>query len=241
MHEPPRVILPQLKTKSQKIIISGDEFRYLSRVLRTTEGDEVVLLDGKGTALMGRIVTIRKDSLTVEITGEYHDNRESSLRITLLQGILKGDKMDLVIQKTTELGVSEIYPVITERTQVRHTRKLQHWRAVAKEATRQCRRIIVPHIHEPLELPVAIERVKKTKEKLILFEEGTNPFNLIRDRDIQECCLFIGPEGGFSIEEIRLAEEEGGFRVVSLGKRILRAETAAIITTAILQYQHGSL
>jgi|Deesub1362B_J571_1020462.scaffolds.fasta_scaffold00139_49 16S rRNA (uracil1498-N3)-methyltransferase len=240
MHEPPRVILPQLRIKSQKVIISGEEFRYLHRVLRLKEADEVVVLDGKGTALRGRIVDIKKDSLVVDIVGEYQHSRESSVRMILLQGILKGDRMDLVIQKTTELGINEIYPVITDRTQVRHTRKLEHWRAVAKEATKQCRRTIVPYIHEPLELSVAIEKVKKIEEKFVFFEEGNTPFDIFRNRNIQECCLFIGPEGGFSPEEVRFAEE-GGFKVVSLGERVLRAETAAIVATAILQYHYGSL
>jgi 16S rRNA (uracil1498-N3)-methyltransferase len=149
--------------------------------------------------------------------------------------------MDLVIQKATELGVTEIVPVITERSQIRETRKVQRWQKIAGEASRQCGRNRIPLIHEPdaFEAVIASQGIKRG---IIFWEEEGAPFSAAVDKckGEKKIVLCIGPEGGFSGKEIKTAEERG-FSVASLGRRILRAETAAIASITVVQFLLGDL
>jgi len=149
--------------------------------------------------------------------------------------------MDLVIQKATELGVAEIVPVITERSQLRTTRKLQRWQKIAEEASRQSGRNRIPLIHEPEAFETAI--VSQGLNKGIIFwEEKGAPFSaaVAELKNENRIVLCIGPEGGFSAQEVRAASQNS-FVVTSMGKRILRAETAAISAVAIVQYSLGDI
>jgi 16S rRNA (uracil1498-N3)-methyltransferase len=174
---------------------------------------------------------------------------ESSRTLILIQGLLKGDKMELVIQKTTELGVKEILPAITERSQVRDTRKAARWRKIAEDASRQCGRTRVPLIHNPNPFadifshrPNAYTPNIRAGRGLIFWEKGgkkiTDTLDAVTGGD--PCVVAIGPEGGFTSEEVAIAES-GGLRIATLGNRILRAETAAIAATAIIQFLEGDL
>ena len=168
-------------------------------------------------------------------------DNESTLDHILFQGLLKGEKMDLVVQKATELGVKEIVPLITERSQIRETRKLQRWQKIAEEASRQCCRNRVPLIHEPKTLEAAISS-HQFSGGIICWEQEGAPFSAALDafRGADKIVVCIGPEGGFSEKEIRAAEARN-FVVASLGKRILRAETAALTAVALTQFVLGDL
>lgn len=239
----PRIFLTEIPSIEGVITIKGEKARYLSSVLRCSKEDRILITDDKGNSYSAKIINISKKEATVEILDEEILNRESPLRITLLQGILKSAKMDLVIQKTTELGVHKIVPVITERSQLRETRKQPRWQKIAEEASRQSGRNIIPVISEPVEFERAFIQSELISGKGVIFweeagEKLTDVVEKIRHAD--SVNLFIGPEGGFSEKEVHAARENG-FVIASLGRRILRAETAAIAATSIIQYELGDI
>jgi len=242
-----RLYIPDLSTVTNQISVTGEKARYLTNVLRCKKGDELIVFDGSGECLKTRIVNAGRKEVTFEVLERYLCETDSHLDITLVQGLLKGGKMDLIIQKTTELGVKDIIPAITERCQVRGTRKLDRWRKIAAEASRQSGRSVIPVIHEPLDLR-SILTVNSSIEKLhgfIFYEEGGMSLsqamqpNRIYHKSLP-VHIFIGPEGGFTSEEIAFAKEKG-LLVVSFGKRILRAETAAISAVTLIQFLLGDL
>lgn len=239
----PRVFLPVPEIGTGHISITGDNARYLTTVLRCRPGDPIMLSDRSLRSYPGRIITAARKEVTVEITGPgTYSAAESPLRTRLLQGVLKGDKMDLVIQKATELGVSEIIPVITERSQVRETRKAERWQKIAVEASRQSGRASIPVVHGPLDIRSIFSGRQESTGGIIFWEQGGETLSTVigRFRGHKTVELFTGPEGGFSEEEVRIAEEKG-FSRATLGRRILRAETAAIVALGIVQYQLGDL
>jgi 16S rRNA (uracil1498-N3)-methyltransferase len=224
--------------------IAGEDHHYLSRVLRVRSGDSIVVFDGAGREADARVVSITEDALELEI-GEPRAGTVGA-RITLLCALLKGDRMDLVIQKATELGVARIVPLAAERAVVkidprRAGDKLERWEKIAREAARQCERADAPAILPVL--PVA-DAVRGHEGAFgILFHEGERAASLRAllptERPGQVICA-VGPEGGFTPAEVDAARG-AGFAVCGLGPRILRAETAAIAAVAILGYALGDL
>jgi 16S rRNA (uracil1498-N3)-methyltransferase len=196
--------------------------------------------------------------VTVEVTSKAPYSAESPVAITLAQGITKGDKMDLIIQKATELGVGKIIPLITERSQIRHTYKVERWKKIALSASRQSGRDMIPEIDAPVDFTKFLERSHPRLEKGpacpvgkgkggfsgIIFSEEHKERNLKKVlsgfKDIKNITLLIGPEGGFSNKEVITAVEKG-FIETSLGPRILRAETAPIAAISIIQYELGDI
>jgi 16S rRNA (uracil1498-N3)-methyltransferase len=243
----PRLYIPDVSTVTNQISVTGEKAQYLTNVLRCKKGDELIVFDGSGECLKTRIVNAGRKEVTFEVLEKYLCEPEAHLDITLVQGLLKGGKMDLIIQKTTELGVKDIIPAITERCQVRGTRKLERWRKIAAEASRQSGRSVIPVIHEPQDLK-SIYNMNSSLEKLngfIFYEEGGMSLSqaMQQDRIHNESLpvqIYIGPEGGFTREEIALAKEQG-LLVVSFGKRILRAETAAISAVTLIQFLFGDM
>jgi 16S rRNA (uracil1498-N3)-methyltransferase len=243
----PRVFL-QLEERPETIHISGEKARYLINVLRSRVGDEITVLDGKGSSYNAEITSIRNKELDARVNRVIPYDTESKVNVILIQGALKGEKMELIIQKATELGVNEIVPVTTERSQVRETRKAPRWKKVAEDASRQCGRAHVPMVHDLLPFrefltPSSPYAQYLNKSRGLLFwEEGG--MKLTRAREILGECrslmVSIGPEGGFTKEEARMAQSRG-FLLISMGTRILRAETAAIAATALVQYAWGDL
>ena len=219
--------------------------------------DEVLLFDGRGREAKGVITRLDREHFTVEIKEVYKSSgKESALGIRLLQGILKGQKMDLVIQKTAELGVARIQPLVTKYTEVKITRKLERWQKIAIEAARQCGRNVAPVINEPVEFmdffksgPVAEENGLIKEPGIIFWERGGEGLKEIAAR-LQDAdsrfkgtgciSLAVGPEGGFSEEEVSVAVNNGFYRA-GLGPRILRAETAAITAVGLAQFLFGDM
>lgn len=232
---------PEDIVKKEGIKLNADKSHYLISVLRSKKGDRMEIIDGKGKAYRAEVVEISRGNVFVDITGEISADTESVLNLIICQGILKGEKMDLVIQKATELGVKEIFPIITERCLVRETRKTKRWQKIAEEAAEQCGRTMVPVIHEPVEFGSwFIAHSSKQMNGFVFWEEGGLPLSETISRlpvhtfTDSPIYLFIGPEGGFIAEEVKLAEEHGLIRT-TLGKRTLRAETAAIVAIALVQ------
>lgn len=238
-----RLFLPYISEVQNQIVIDGDKAHYLTIVLRCQIGDALIVFDGKGKCFKTEIVEIHKKQVIANIIERVHINTESNANIILLQGILKGEKMDMVVQKATELGVKEIVPIISNRCQIRITNKSERWRKIAEEASRQSGRIVIPTIYEPVSFKNFLEEIESNSviSGLIFWEEDGMPLrDVVSYLKNSSVLLAVGPEGGFAKEEVLLAKEKGLF-ITSLGKRILRAETAAISAISIIQYAIGDI
>jgi 16S rRNA (uracil1498-N3)-methyltransferase len=244
-----RILLPLTET-SHKVRIGGDKARYLAKVRRCKPGDELTIFNGKGSVFRASIASVAKNEVIAEVGERLISDTESSLHVVLVQGLLKGEKMDFVVQKTTELGIGEIFPVVTERSQVRATDKTVRWTKIAEEASRQSNRTMVPIIREIASLrdvllscPTPDSSLRTDPHKGLIFweMEGAGMKEALDTlKGFRSVMIAVGPEGGFSEEEVRIARTHGFF-VTSLGRRILRAETAAIAAVAIVQYALGDL
>lgn len=227
---------------SKEVIITGEKARYLCTVLRIQPGESISVFDGHGHRHLCRILKVYKKVVVAEKIKEEQYSTESPLQITIAQGIPKSDKMDLIIQKSTELGVRRLIPLITERSQIRHTKKTMRWKRVAISASQQSGRETIPEIEEPVDFKEFINRQEVYKG--IIFSEEERERNLKKIlkgfKGAIEFFLLIGPEGGFSKEEIAQAVKKG-FIKASMGPRILRTETAAITALGIIQYELGDV
>lgn len=225
--------------------LDADKARYLSRVLRLRCGDTLSVFDGRGSEFRATITAIGKSSATLSVDQEIETATESGLRVHLVQGISRGERMDFVVQKATELGVKRITPVLTEFGVVkldtaRAEKRREHWQKVAASACEQCGRVRLPLIDTPVPLKHWFGgKPQQVDTELILKPGATTPLARIESPKTKVCVL-VGPEGGFSdgeFEDARIA----GFRSVSLGPRVLRTETAAVAALAVLQTLWGDL
>jgi len=220
-------------------MLAADEARHLREVLRLKPGAEVSVFDGEGKEFRARVAQARRDFAELEMEGEIEPARpESPLRITLAVALLKGEKFDLVVQKATELGVNRLVPLITRYADIKlrdesdAAKRVARWQRIALEAAKQSGRALVPEVS----LPVTAGSV--FSESCLLFsEKGGQELTRIENDEI---TAIIGSEGGWSDEELDQARAAGA-RIVTLGGRILRAETAAITAAALLQHRFGDL
>lgn len=221
--------------RQEEVSITGEELHHAARVVRVREGEEVELLDGRGSAVAGEVVAASRDAIRVRITGPA-PSRESPLRITLAMAIIQLEKFELVLQKATELGVTALIPLITERVEVRPERyrgKTERWEKIVFEAVKQSGRSVLPS----LEQPVAFEDVVRRAGVKFFFDADSTPGD---PPSFEAATLLVGPEGGWARAEIEKAREE---RCVfqRLGPRRLRAETAAIAAAGIIAARHGDI
>ncbi len=245
-----RFFVEKISDGEKTVLITGKELHHLRDVLRLKKSDEVTVFDGKGGEFIGRIETLSRNEAHIVIEKRSQVLRESRFEIILCHGIAKGEKMDIVIQKATELGVSKIIPFVTPRVVSRLkgeqiARKTQRWQHIAVEAVKQCGRSIVPQIEEPVTFMEILRRYPmsdKNRFKIIPWEgeRKNNLKDILKTGKFSGCVVLIGPEGGFSDEEICEATKTG-FLPVMLGPRILRTETAGIAIMAILQYELGDI
>jgi 16S rRNA (uracil1498-N3)-methyltransferase len=240
-----RIYFSVSNIKDNQMSITGEKARYLTSVLRCGKGDELIIFDGKGSCYRTTILKADKREVIAEVIEKFPCDTESHINITLVQGLLKGEKMDMVIQKTTELGVKEIIPVVTERSQLRETRRVTRWRKIAEEASRQSGRSVIPIIHEPMNFSDAFNLLQPSNriKGILFYEQGGMKLSEAVSSFVPRLSsiyLFIGPEGGFTKEEVTLAKEKG-LIVTYLGRRILRAETAAISAVTLLQFLLGDM
>jgi 16S rRNA (uracil1498-N3)-methyltransferase len=241
----PRLYLLSPAFLNNQISIGGEKARYLTAVLRCRKGDSLTIFDGEGSCFRTILTRVDRKTVTAELKERSAFSPESPIHLILVQGILKGEKMDIVVQKTTELGVKEIMPVFTERSQLRETGKVDRWRRIAEEASRQSGRNVVPVVHEITDFHTALaSQGQHLKPSGIVFyeEEGQRMSEIVPFFTPHPSSLIIaiGPEGGFAREEIEFAKERG-LITASLGKRILRAETAAIAAVVLVQFLIGDM
>jgi 16S rRNA (uracil1498-N3)-methyltransferase len=248
-----RFFIDRDNVHSDHIIVKGKDVNHIKNVLRLNKGDIIELCDGEETDYTVKIQQFESDSIYTEIVSSKKSSTESPLKITLYQGIPKGDKMDIIIQKCVELGAIKIVPVITERTIVRFDKpkdadkKITRWRRISLEAAKQCNRGIIPAVEYPMSFEEALKDSSGSQLSLIPYEEEVN--NGIKEclkqysrvnNGIKSVSVFIGPEGGFGKDELHKAVTMG-INSVSLGPRILRTETAALSVLSIIMYELGDI
>ncbi|MDP9193978.1 MAG: 16S rRNA (uracil(1498)-N(3))-methyltransferase [Acidobacteriota bacterium] len=218
-----------------EVTVTGDEFHHSVRVVRVRVGEEIEIFDRAGNAARGTIQRLDRDSAVIT-TGESLPPRESPLALHLAMAVIQLEKFEIVLQKATELGARSIIPMITERVELRPERyanKRERWEKIVFEAVKQSGRAFVPAIAEPLAFADVIQR----QMPRILFDADAEPSVL---EPMQETTLLIGPEGGWTDDELRAARETGCL-FQRLGPRRLRAETAAIAAMSVITSRFGDL
>lgn len=237
-----RVHVPGPLAAGARHTIEGEAANHITRVLRLRPGDPLTLFDGRGGEHAARIEGFRKNAVIVAVTAHDPTDRESPLSLTLAQGISRGERMDWVVQKATELGVTRIVPILTERTVVKldarqSERRRSHWRGIAVAACEQSGRNKVPDIAAPLSLHAFLRDADPAATRLLLSPAAPHRIADLKPPDRQFIVL-IGPEGGLSETEQRAAAN-AGYLAVKLGPRVLRTETAALAALTLLQLQFG--
>lgn len=224
--------------------LDADRSHYLLRVLRMKPGQSLIVFNGDGGEFAASLAAARRDRATIRVGERREPQTESALKVHLVQGISRGERMDWVVQKATELGVKRISPVLTEHGIVRlqgerAARRHTHWQKVAISATEQCGRTRPPLVDPPQPLKNWFgEGPRETGRDLVLSPGADEP--LLAASPLSKLCVLVGPEGGLSASEYDDAAA-AGFRAVSLGPRILRTETAALAALAIVQSAWGDL
>lgn len=243
-----RFFLPQNQIQNNRGTITGDELEHLKKVLRLRPGDAVTIFDDAGREHEGIIRAYGRGRGEIEIVKSYQAGRESSLEATLALGLTKGEKIDFVVEKATELGVHAIAPFVSAHTVPRLDRgkidrRRERWQKIALSAAKQSGRTRIPEILPLSDFAALIRKPWSCSLKLLFWEqESRQTLNQIRETplDPPAVVLFIGPEGGFSTEEASQAIAHG-FQPIRLGNRILRAESAAIAVLSIVQFLWGDL
>jgi 16S rRNA (uracil1498-N3)-methyltransferase len=226
-----------------ELTVTDDYHHYLANVLRAKVGDEITIFNGEGGEYLGEIKAIAKKSTCILIQSFSDREAESPLQITLAQGIAKGEKMDFIVQKAVELGVNDIVPLITERTNVklsdeRLEKRLAHWQSVAISACEQSGRNRIPMILPPITLEKWLSQPNETAKFLLSPQSSASVKNSISYA--HGATLLIGPEGGLSEKESVLAINQG-FISLNLGPRILRTETATLAAITFFQCNEGDM
>jgi len=236
---------------NNQIILTGDLAHHLRDVLRSETGETIELVDEKQARYRTELTQVTKHKIVANILQKDEKPPPSGPSIFLAQAVLKGDKMDWVVQKATELGVTAIFPVVTERTIARprterEAHQIGRWRKIAKEASQQCGRSDIPMVRTVVSLDALLKNPPDVSLKLIPWEQEQKPsLKVVLAEPNLHCpagqwnnsmIVLIGPEGGLTPSEVEKARETGWISV-SLGPRILRAETAGLAVLAILQYE----
>jgi 16S rRNA (uracil1498-N3)-methyltransferase len=245
-YAPPEAFSPEAKSAR----LGLEETRHLRDVLRLKSGDEIFLFDGAGREFQGKLLTVGREFAEVEVTAEVDPaNPESPLAFTLAVGLLKGEKFDLVIQKATELGVANLIPVVTSRADVRlksdddAERKVTRWRRIALEATKQCGRARLMNVEKPMNFSDLIKTPSAPNALHLMFAElgGDSLVSALgQAKQVTSVSALVGSEGGWDDDEIDQARG-AGWKIVTLGGRTLRAETATIVIAALIQNRFGDL
>ncbi len=233
--------------QGKEIVLTDADAHHIAHVLRMQIGDVLTICDAAGAQYSCTIAQLQADCVTAQIISVQPSAAESSLAVTLLMALPKSDKMDLIVQKTTELGVTEIVPYVGARCVSRPdartlAKKCMRWRKIAEEAAKQSGRGRVPMIQDAMTFPQALTHARQANTALLLYEgERHHSFRAALTAAPLSCVsVMIGPEGGFEESEVAAAVQ-AGLACVSLGPRILRCETAPIVALAALQYQSGNL
>lgn len=240
-----RIFVDEALSTGAEIRLDRDQARYLGRVLRLRNGDTLDVFNGNDGEFRASVRSLAKDSAVLVIDTPNDATTESPLKVHLVQGISRGERMDFVIQKATELGVKRISPVLTEYGVVRlddkrAQKRRDHWQGVATSACEQSGRIRPPLIDAPMDLNAWFGAGAMESDTDLILQPGAGTSLSSVANPVTKVCLLVGPEGGFSDTEYDDAEV-AGFQGVSLGPRVLRTETAALAAIAVAQSLWGDL
>jgi 16S rRNA (uracil1498-N3)-methyltransferase len=242
-----RVFVDLTLERDQELALPAAQSAHLLRVLRLRPGAALTLFNGRGGEYAAELLAAGPGRAAVRIGVHSGLDRESPLRLTLLQGIARGERMDLIVQKATELGVTALMPLSCEHSVVRlageaRARRRERWQAVAISACEQSGRNRPPRVHDILELEEACATIGAAGEalRLMLVPEAGEALASLVSRELRSAALLVGPEGGLSEREQALAQR-AGFQACALGPRILRTETAPLAALAVLQALAGDL
>lgn len=239
--------MPKFFTKpgyidNKELRIVGEDVSHISKVLRMSAGDNIIVCDGEGNDYDAVITSISKTEVVAEITGKYVCDTEPCVDVALYQALPKQGKMEYIIQKNTELGINKIIPVYTKRCVVRPSDKTERWTKVAESAAKQCGRGIIPQVMPAISFDEALRQMKEYDLALMPYEceEESKLKTVLRSSEYKSVSIFIGPEGGFDLKEVEAAIN-AGVKTVTLGKRILRTETAASAVLPIIMYENDEM
>jgi len=243
-----KFFVPKENIKGDTAFIEGDDVKHIIKVLRLQEGEEVSVNNCEGEEYLGEISKTDKRAVEVKLKEKIELNNESPVKTYLYQGLPKSSKMDLIVQKATELGVSEVVPVITGRVVVKSElgefKKVDRWQRIALEACKQSKRSLIPAVKTPIEFEQLLENLKDIDLIVVPYEnqEGYGIKHVVKniDKQVKTAAVVIGPEGGFEEEEIEKLKSLGA-HIVTLGPRIFRTETAGFVCVSLLMYEIGDL
>jgi 16S rRNA (uracil1498-N3)-methyltransferase len=237
-----RFFVPPENLRFDPVPLTEEVAHHLGTVLRLAVGAEVLLLDGEGRLCRCRLESLCRRAGSARVLESWRET-EDVLPVRLLQGLPKWDKMDLVLQKGTELGLAAFTPVLVERSipvAERWEKRRQRWERIIREAAQQSRRVLLPRLTPVLPLADALADCRE-ELRLLLWEEESRPLaEVLPAAAPRDVAVLVGPEGGFSAAEVAVARR-AGFLPVGLGPRILRSETAGLAMAAVLQYLYGDL
>lgn len=237
-----RLFVDEVLLDQRTLELNEEDSHYISQVLRMRTGEEITVVDGKGLEYLCSVSEIGKKKVILDVGEGRENTSEPPFKVTLFQSVSKGERMDLTIQKATELGVYEIVPVLSERCVVKLDKdtkgKIDRWQKIALEASRQSGRGIVPKIATPMSFSEAIDMIESFDLALFPWEEETEKGlkSALREFKGERIALFVGPEGGYEQKEADDAVKKGALRV-TLGPRILRTETAGAAVLAMIVYE----
>lgn len=244
-----RFFVPPGQIAGSSLCITGSDVHHIAKVLRLKAGDRIVVTDGTGREYIAQLTDVSLQKVEAVIRESYAAGNEPPIDVYLLQGLPKGEKMELIIQKCTEIGIRKIIPVQMERTVIKlpgdkAKQRRERWQRIAGEAAKQCQRSVIPEIAPVCDLDRAIKGLPEGTTLVMPWEEekavGLKEFFRKNSPMIGPIALIIGPEGGISPQEASWAMEQGA-RGVSLGPRILRTETAGLVALSIVLYELGDL
>ncbi len=234
------------QVEDDRIFIEGDDFNHIKNVLRMKAGEGFIVCADDGRAYDVTVMGFEDKRVICQVTAEIEDGAELPCRITLYQGLPKKDKMELIIQKAVELGASEIVPVMMKRTIVKlddekkEAKKIERWQTIAEEAAKQSGRGIIPKVRGVVTYKEALDLSKENVYNVIPYEKAED---IVKSSEVmkeaaekESVGIFIGPEGGIDEEELKTAMD-AGIKPISLGKRILRTETAGLCTLSVLMFE----
>jgi 16S rRNA (uracil1498-N3)-methyltransferase len=239
----PRIYTDQPLRPGSEVLLPEQAGEHVARVLRLERGHPLILFNGDGGECDAQLASLAKRAVTANVIAQRAADRESTLRLTLAQSIARGEKMDWILQKATELGVSRIVPLVTERTEVkldeeRAERRLAHWRSVLASACEQCGRNLLPELEPPQRLDRWLGALDAAgAARLALLPEGESTLRHLPSVE-NGAIVVVGPEGGFSENDVAMLKH-AQFAGLRLGPRVLRTETAGIAALAALQVLAG--
>lgn len=241
----PRFFVSKEQINGNIIEVVGEDARHISKSLRMKIEEEVTVCDGCGTDYFCKIRDISDTSVLCDIIHSEKSKTEPSVKVTLYQGLPKSDKLELIVQKCTELGIYKIVPVLMYRSvsrpdEKKGDKKAARWQKIAEEAAKQSQRGIIPEVTQIISFDEMAKCIKQHQKVIVFYESSDEPFSQLLKDDFKDMAIVIGPEGGFEPQEIQVLSDAGA-NIATLGKRILRTETAGMAALSAIMFATGNM